>query len=94
MKMIALLAGLIATVSLTPALAESASGTSTVSVNKGKLLFDSAGHRIGTIYRVSSDGNPQVILNGHLVTVPASTLSNASGKIMTSLSRADLDRAQ
>lgn len=65
-----------------------------VAVNAGKMLYSSNGQRIAAIYRVTSDGNPQVILNGKLVTVPASTLSDVNGKVTTSLTKQELGRAQ
>src|ERR1700758_4537433 len=65
-----------------------------VAVNAGKMLYTSNGQRIAAIYRVTSEGNPQIILNGKLVTVPASTLSDVNGKVTTSLSKQDLGRAQ
>jgi hypothetical protein len=65
-----------------------------VAVNAGKMLYASNGQRIAAIYRVTSEGNPQVILNGKLVTVPASTLSDVNGKVTTSLSKTELGRAQ
>jgi hypothetical protein len=71
---------------------DAASGA--VAVNAGKMLYASNGQRIAAIYRVTSEGNPQVILNGKLVTVPASTLSDVNGKVTTSLSKQELGRAQ
>jgi hypothetical protein len=65
-----------------------------VAVNAGKMLYASNGQRIAAIYRVTADGNPQVILNGKLVTVPASTLSDVNGKVTTSLTKQELGRAQ
>jgi hypothetical protein len=64
-----------------------------VAVNAGKMLYASNGQRIAAIYRVTSDGNPQIILDGKLVTVPASSLSEANGKVMTSLSKSELNHA-
>jgi hypothetical protein len=66
----------------------------TVAVNAGKMLYGSNGQRIAAVYRVTAEGNPQVILNGKLVTVPASTLTDVNGKITTSLSKQELGRAQ
>jgi hypothetical protein len=66
----------------------------TVAVNAGKMLYGSNGQRIAAVYRVTAEGNPQVILNGKLVTVPASTLTEVNGKITTSLSKQELGRAQ
>ncbi|HEX8055546.1 MAG TPA: hypothetical protein VF481_02705 [Novosphingobium sp.] len=65
-----------------------------VAVNAGKMLYTANGSRVAAIYRVTAEGNPQVILNGKLVTVPASTLSDVNGKVTTSLSKAELGRAQ
>jgi hypothetical protein len=74
-----------------PAMAESAPATG-VAVNTGKQVYDAGGRRIGAVYRVTSDGNPQIIVDGKLVTIPASTLSEANGKIQSSLNKADISR--
>jgi len=66
----------------------------TVQVDAGKMLYSSTGHRIASIYRVTAEGNPQVILDGRLITVPASTLSDADGKVTTSLSKRELARSK
>lgn len=71
---------------------EAAAGA--VSVNAGKMLYAADGYRIAPIYRVTADGNPQVILNGRLVTVPASSLSDAGGKVTTSMSKKELAAAK
>ena len=76
-----------------PASAQESTAAS-VAVSTGKQLYDNAGRRVGTVYRMSAEGNPQVILNGKLVTIPASTLSDQNGKITTSLSKADLERSK
>ena len=54
---------------------------------KGKMLVSADGSRIGAVYRVSDDGSAQVIVNGKLVSIPASTLSVTDGKLTTSMSR-------
>lgn len=64
-----------------------------LALNAGKMLYSAAGYRIAPIYRVTSEGNPQVILNGRLVTVPASSLSEVGGKITTSLSKKEIASA-
>lgn len=56
----------------------------------GKMLFDSEGKRVAAVYRVSPDGSAQVMLSGKLVTVPAATLSVDGGKVVTSLTRAQI----
>ncbi len=65
-----------------------------VQVDTGKMLYSSTGNRIASVYRVTSEGNPQVILDGRLVTVPASTLSEVDGKLTTSLTKRDLARSK
>lgn len=65
-----------------------------VEVNRGTMLYSANGGRIASIYRVTEDGSPQVILNGRLITVPAATLSEQNGKITTSLSKRDVSRTR
>jgi hypothetical protein len=65
-----------------------------VSVNPGKMLYSSNGQRVGAVYRVNAEGDPQIILSGKLVTIPASTLSEVEGKLTTSLARKDIGRAK
>jgi hypothetical protein len=65
-----------------------------VDVTTGKMLYSANGYRIAPIYRVSPDGNPQVILNGRLVTVPVATLSEVDGKVTTSLSKKEVASAR
>lgn len=65
-----------------------------VSLSAGQMLYASNGYRIAPIYRVTAEGDPQVILNGRLVTVPAATISDQSGKVTTSLSKKDVASAK
>lgn len=64
-----------------------------VSVTAGQMLY-SNGFRVAPIYRVTAEGNPQVILNGRLVTVPASSLSDVGGKVTTALTKKELASAK
>jgi hypothetical protein len=57
---------------------------------KGKMLVASNGARLGNVYRVGSDGSAQIIIDGKLVTVPATTLSSVDGKLTTSLSKSEV----
>lgn len=59
------------------------------SIVAGKPIFSADGKRIGVVYRVTADGSPQVIINGKMVTIPASTVSATDGKYQTSLSKKD-----
>ena len=73
------------------AVTAAAQGTpSTVVAEKGKMLVASNGARLGNIYRVGADGSAQLIIDGKLVTVPATTLSNVDGKLTTSLSKSEV----
>jgi hypothetical protein len=42
---------------------------------------------LGVVYRVAADGSPQIMFDGKLVTIPASTLSSSNGKLITSLTK-------
>jgi hypothetical protein len=57
---------------------------------KGKMLVGADGGRLGVVSRVSPDGGAQIILDGKLITVPASTLSSANGKLTTTLSKSEV----
>ncbi len=61
------------------------------SATAGKMLYGSDGRRIASIYRVAANGDAQVILDGRLLTVPAATLSTATGKIATSLTKSEIN---
>lgn len=65
-----------------------------VELKAGQMLYSSAGYRIASIYRVTESGDPQVIVSGRLVTVPLSTVSDANGKVMTSLSKKEVASAR
>lgn len=53
----------------------------------GKMLYAQGGKRIGAVYAVTADGSAQVIINGKLITIPASSLALNNGKLETSLQR-------
>ncbi|MFC4314577.1 hypothetical protein ACFPN2_36255 [Steroidobacter flavus] len=57
---------------------------------EGKMLVAANGARLGAVYRVTDDGSAQVIIDGKMVTVPASTLSVVDGKLTTTLSKAEV----
>ncbi|GGA37583.1 hypothetical protein [Sphingomonas psychrolutea] len=59
----------------------------------GKPLYASDGKRIGIVYRVTSDGTAQLIINGKLVSIPAASITAADGKFQTSLTKKDLASA-
>lgn len=85
---------LLAAVALTasgPALAAQGSAETTVTAKAGTMLRTASGRTIA-VYRVAASGEPQVIVDGRIVTVPAATLSSADGRSATSLSLVDLRR--
>ncbi|PEQ11879.1 hypothetical protein B2G71_15535 [Novosphingobium sp. PC22D] len=65
-----------------------------VELKAGQMLYSSAGYRIAPIYRVTESGDPQVIMSGRLITVPVSTVSEAEGKVMTSLTKKEVASAR
>ena len=58
----------------------------------GKMLYGPDGRRIASVYRVRSNGDAELIIDGKLVTVPANTLSVADGKLATSLTKREINR--
>jgi hypothetical protein len=64
--------------------------TAAVAVSAGKMLYGPNGNRLAAVYRVTSAGDVQIILDSKLRTVPASSLSDVNGKITTSLTKAEL----
>ena len=77
-------------VALTCAFALSASAQTTSAAEKGKIVMSSNGSRLGTVYRVGADGSAQIIIDGKLVSIPASTLSTVEGKLTTSLTKSEV----
>lgn len=70
--------------------AQNASHAATAVAEKGKILVSSNGSRLGAVYRVGPDGSAEIIIDGKLVSVPASTLSNVDGRLTTSLSKSEI----
>ena len=71
--------------------AQNTSHAATAAVaEKGKILVSSNGSRLGAVYRVGPDGSAEIIIDGKLVSVPASTLSNVDGRLTTSLSKSEI----
>ena len=92
----------LAAAALTPVVAFAAEDSQTVraeavapvKVSAGQMLYAANGYRLASIYRVNGEGNPQVILDGKLVTVPATTLSDVGGKVTTSLTKKEVASAK
>jgi hypothetical protein len=68
--------------------AEAASAT--VGAVKGSMLVAADGARLAPVYRVGPDGSPQIIIDGKMRTIPASTLSMSSGRLTTSLTKREV----
>lgn len=77
----------------TVAMADEAAATASVEVKRGDMLYSADGKRVGNIYRVSAAGDAQLIYRGKMITVPAATLSQAEGKLSTSLTLAEVRKA-
>jgi hypothetical protein len=78
----------VAFVAQVPSTTEAAS-TAAVAV-KGQMLMGANGARLGTVSRVTADGSAQILIDGKMVTVPATTLSMVGGKLTTSLSKSEV----
>lgn len=102
LKIVSLAAVAVTVVLSAPAIAESSQSVQAatdapagvLALSAGKMLYGSNGQRITAIYRVNAEGNPQIILNGKLVTVPVSSLSDVNGKVTTSLTKSEIARAK
>lgn len=57
---------------------------------KGSMLVAANGARLAPVYRVAPDGGAQIILDGKMVTVPATTLSMTGGRLVTSLTKSEI----
>lgn len=70
---------------------ESAPAAATTAIaSKGQMVVASNGARLGSVYRVATDGAAQIIIEGKMVSIPASTLSSANGRLTTSLSKSEV----
>lgn len=59
----------------------------TVVAVEGKMLVDANGARLAPVNRVLADGSAQILFNGRVVVVPASTLTVVNGKLTTSMTK-------
>ena len=59
-------------------------------IARGTLVVSAEGSRLGPVYRVTSDGSVQIILDGRMVTIPASSLSTQNGALTTSLKKSEV----
>ena len=61
-------------------------------VERRELILSADGARVGNVMSLNEDGSPRVIFNQKVLTIPASTLSRADGRLVTSLTHRDLMR--
>lgn len=61
-----------------------------VKVAVGKMLYDADGKKLAAIYKLDPKGSPQLLLEGKMVTVPTSTLTEVDGKFTTNMTKRDL----
>jgi hypothetical protein len=93
MKLIAIAAAL-ASLAVAPASLATETSQSTrsateaaaaVQLKKGDVLYSSSGRRLGSVYRVTPEGDAQVIIQSRMVTVPAAVISEVDGKLVASV---------
>ena len=89
MKKFALLAAF-ATFAMLPVVAQ-AEGVKAV---EGKMIYSANGKRVGPVYHVKSNGSVELILDGALVTIPATDLSEVNGKLTVAAAKSDLLKAK
>ncbi len=67
-------------------------GAAPFKIAEGKMIYGANGQRLAPVYRVNADGSVQFIMEGRLLTIPATILSDVNGKLTASQSRAELLR--
>ena len=72
------------------AVAERTAAASAVTATTGNMLYGPDGRRIAAVYRAAANGDAELILDGRLLTVPASSLSINTGKLTTSLTKREI----
>lgn len=78
-----------AALSVVPAAAMAQEAAASVA-QRGSMLYTADGKRVANVYRVTQEGDAQLIYRGKMITVAASTLSDAGGKLTTSLTADEL----
>ena len=59
-------------------------------VQAGMPLWSQEGRSLGYVYGVTRDGAVKLIIDGRMITVPASTLSIHGGMVTTSLTKSEV----
>lgn len=61
-------------------------------VKAGQMLYSGEGRRLSQVDRVLKSGDAQIIMSGRFVAVPRSSLAMVDGKLMTSMTRKEVER--
>ena len=93
-KFVVAAAALLSVAIVSSAVAAQEAAAAGLAVTPGKMIYISTGQSLAPVYRVTGAGDAQIILNGRLVTIPAASLSDVSGKLTTSLARKDISQAK
>lgn len=59
-----------------------ADAVSAPEIRKGQMIYTNTGRRLANIYRVTPEGDAQIIIQSRMVTVPTAILSEADGKLV------------
>lgn len=88
MRLIVLAAAL-ATVAA-PAFAGNVSAPAPAVAHVGDMLRDANNVRLSSVDSVNGDGSVSIIYNDRVITIPATSLSTVDGKLVTSLTKAQV----
>jgi hypothetical protein len=82
-------------VSSVPAFAQSNAGSEEASsgqveIKPGRMLYVTKSVGFAPIYSVTEDGSAQVLFEGRRITIPASTITEVDGRLVTSLTKRDI----
>jgi hypothetical protein len=56
------------------------------------MIYGANGQRLAPVYRVNTDGTVELIMEGRLLTIPATILSDVNGKLTASENKSELLR--
>lgn len=74
----------------TAAVAAPAAPATTVVATRGQMVVAAGGIRLGPVARLAADGSPRVIFEGRVITVPLSSLTLVDGRLISSMTRAEI----
>lgn len=86
---LAIFAIALATVAI-PAIAADLPAAAPVVAHEGDMLRDANNIRLSAIDTVNRDGSVGIIYDGRVVTIPGASLSVVNGKLVTSLTKAQV----